>query len=198
VPQLLSNSRSTNASTINVDGVGLVLFERSRRARHVSISVKPFQGVRVAVPYGFSFQKAEEFVSSKTNWIKIHLEKMQQYEKECRFNSGVADDIDWTKAKTRLTRRLKQLAAKHGFAYNRLFIRNQKTRWGSCSGKNNISLNMKLVKLPDELIDYVLLHELVHTVKKDHSKDFWLEMDRLVGDGKKMASRLRRYGIGLL
>ena len=56
---------------------------------------------------------------------------------------------------------------------------------------------MKLVILPDELIDYVILHELVHTRKKDHSKAFWAEMDKLVGNGKKMASRLRSYGIGL-
>ena len=56
---------------------------------------------------------------------------------------------------------------------------------------------MKLVRLPDELIDYVILHELVHTRKKDHSKAFWAEMDKLVGDGKKMASRLKNHSIGL-
>ncbi|MFC1930119.1 M48 family metallopeptidase [Chloroflexota bacterium] len=88
--------------------------------------------------------------------------------------------------------------AKHcNFSYNRVFIRNQKTRWGSCSSKNNISLNMKLVKLPDELIGYVILHELAHTRRKDHSKAFWTEMDKLVGNGKKMASRLKSYGIRL-
>ena len=63
----------------------------------------------------------------------------------------------------------------------------------SCSIKNNISLNMKIVKLPDELVDYVILHELVHTHKKDHGKAFWIEMDKLVGEGKKMASRLKKY-----
>ncbi|MFC2072326.1 M48 family metallopeptidase [Chloroflexota bacterium] len=65
-------------------------------------------------------------------------------------------------------------------------------RWGSCSGKNNISLNMKLIKLPDKLVDYVILHELVHTHRKDQSKAFWTEMDKLVGDGKKMSSRLKK------
>lgn len=90
------------------------------------------------------------------------------------------------------------MADKHGFTYNRVFIRNQKTRWGSCSSKNNISLNMKAVLLPQELLDYVILHELVHTRIKNHSDDFWAVMNKLVGDGKDMASRLKEYGFGSL
>ncbi|MFC1954131.1 M48 family metallopeptidase [Chloroflexota bacterium] len=186
-----------NANTIDIDGVGKVLFERSKRARRVVISVKPFKGIRIAVPYRVSFNKAEEFVHSKIDWIKIQLEKMKQYEKEYDSRSGINEVIDREKAEKVLSRRLQQLAAKHRFVYNRAFFRNQRTRWGSCSRKNNISLNMKLIKLPDELIDYVILHELVHTHRKDHSKVFWAEMDKLVGDGKKMASRLRKCGIGL-
>ncbi len=186
-----------NATTIKIDGVGLVLFERSKRAKRVSISVKPFKGVRVAVPYGLSFKKAAEFVHTKADWIKIHLEKMKQYEKQGYFDPNPTNGIDRVEAKTVLTRRLQQLAKNNGFSYNRVFIRNQRTRWGSCSTKNNISLNMKLVILPDELIDYVILHELVHTRKKDHSKAFWAEMDKLVDNAKKMASRLRSYGTGL-
>jgi len=186
-----------NHYIVNIAGIGPVLFEQSKRAKRVSISVKPFKGVRVAVPYGVSFKKAEEFAQTKAAWIKIHLEKMKQYERQGYFNSNPADGTDRVEAKTLLTRRLQQLVKNNGFFYNRVFIRNQKTRWGSCSSKNNISLNMKLLKLPDELIDYVILHELVHTRRKDHSKTFWTEMDKLVGNGKKMASRLRSYGIGL-
>ncbi len=186
-----------NATTIKINGVGPVLFERSKRAKRVCISVKPFKEVRVAVPYRLSFKKAEQFARTKADWIKVHLEKMKKYERQGYFNSNPADGIDRVEAKTLLTRRLQQLAKNNGFSYNRVFIRNQKTRWGSCSSKNNISLNMKLVKLPDELIGYVILHELVHTRRKDHSKAFWAEMDKLVGNGKKMASRLRSYGIGL-
>ncbi len=186
-----------NSNIVKIDGAGSVLFERSKRARRVNICVKPFTGVRVAVPYGLSFQKAEGFVHTRIDWIKVQLEKVKRYEREYNLTSGANDDIDRVKATRVLTGRLKQLAEKHGFTYNRLFIRNPKTRWGSCSGRNNISLNMKLVRLPDELLDYVILHELVHTRKKDHGKGFWLEMDKLTGNGKKMASRLREYGIPL-
>ncbi len=177
--------------------MGPILFERSKKAKRLSISVKPFKGVRVAVPYGLSFKEAAQFAQTKADWIKIHSEKMKQYEREYNFRQDTADEIDRAKAKTLLTMRLKQLAKNNGFSYNRVFIRNQKTRWGSCSSKNNISLNMKLVKLHDELIDYIILHELVHTRKKDHSKAFWAEMDKLVGNGKKMASRLKSHSIGL-
>ena len=185
------------AVTVKIHGIGTVLFERSKRAKRVIISVKPFNGVRVAVPYRLSFHKAMEFVRTKADWIKIHLEKMEQYEREYNSRPGIEEAIDKEKAKEVLTGKLEQLAEKHGFVYHRVFFRNQKTRWGSCSSQNNISLNMKLVKLPDELMDYVLLHELVHTRRKDHSKAFWAELDKIMGDGKKMASRLRKYGIGL-
>ncbi|MFC2052082.1 M48 family metallopeptidase [Chloroflexota bacterium] len=181
-----------NAITVEINGIGSVLFERSKRARRVIIAIKPFREVRVAVPYRVSFNKAEEVVHSKIDWIKMQLEKMKQYEQEYNFTSGVNNNIDKTQAKSMLIGRLKYLAEKHGFTYNRVFIRNQRTRWGSCSSKNNISLNMKLIRLPDELVDYVILHELTHTHKKDHGKAFWTEMDKLVGDGKKMSSRLKK------
>lgn len=186
-----------NGITVEIHGVGLVLFERSKRAKRLNISVKPFHGVRVAVPYASSLKKAEEFVHTKAAWLNRQLEKIKQYEEKYNFNPNNAGYIDKAKAKKTLVKRLKWLASKYGFSYNRVFIRNQKTRWGSCSSKNNISLNMKLVRLPDELVDYVILHELAHTIKKDHSKAFWAEMDKLVGNGKQMSSRLRHYGMEL-
>ena len=187
-----------NSNTVEIDGVGPVLFEHSKRAKHVNISVKPFTGVRVAVPDGLSFKKAEAFVYARTDWIQRHLYRMKQYEKENKIASDASVGVERAKAKRRLTRRLKHLAEKHGFTFNRVFIRNQKTRWGSCSHSNNISLNMKLIRLPEELMDYVILHELVHTRFKNHSSDFWSELSRLVGNGKSMASSLREYGVGLL
>jgi len=186
-----------DSKIIDIKGVGPVLFERSKRAKHLNISVRPFTGVRVAVPRGSSFEKAMRFVDAKRGWIRKYLGRMKLVERERRALADNGVDIDTAAAGEQLVGRLKALAAEHGFTYNRVFIRNQRTRWGTCSSKNNISLNVKLVKLPDELIDYVILHELVHTQVKNHGQPFWLEMDRLVGDGKKMQSRLKEYGLGL-
>jgi len=186
-----------DSRTINVDVVGLILFECSIRAKRVIISVKPSNGVRVAIPNRVSFKSALEFVNLKKPWIQKHLVRIKRMESQRQaVDSSVI--VDKVEAKKKLTNRLKQLAVQHGFTYNRVIIRNQKTRWGSCSHKNNISLNMKLVLLPDELVDYVILHELVHTRKKNHSKSFWVELDNYVGNGKDFASRLRKHRSNLL
>ena len=106
--------------------------------------------------------------------------------------------INRAEAKHKLITRLKELAEHYGFTYNRVFIRNQKTRWGSCSSKKNINLNMKLAVLPDRLMDYVILHELVHLKIPNHSKDFWTALDRFVPNAKILKAELRKYSPGLL
>ena len=188
----------THSSTVEIDGVGQVLFERSNKAKNLNISVKPFIGVRVAVPDGLSFRKAEEFVHTKRGWIQRQLVRMKQYEDKAEASPAPTEDIGRAMVKRKLTRRLRYLAAKHGFTYNRVFIRNQKTRWGSCSGKNNVSLNINIIRLPEEMMDYVILHELAHTQVKNHGNEFWTLMNKLVGNGKEKAVRLREYGMGYL
>jgi len=183
---------------IEIDSVGQMLFERSNRAKHIRISVKPFKGVRVAVPYGVSFDQARQFAQSKRNWIKKHLYKMKQVEKEHESFSKHSTEINRAEAGKKLVNRLDELSEQHGFSYNKVSVRNQKTRWGSCSSKNNISLNMNLVRLPDEMIDYVLLHELVHTRIKNHSHEFWAELDKLVGDAKGMGKKINEYKVGFI
>lgn len=84
-----------------------------------------------------------------------------------------------------LPHRLKELASIHGLKYNRVSIRKTKTRWGSCTHDNNINLCIHLMKLPDSLIDYVLLHELAHTVEKNHSSRFWDLLSAMLGANAK-------------
>jgi len=174
--------------------VGPVLFAASLRAKHLSITIKPDRTVRVTIPRGVSRTTARKFLQSKIPWIKKHLTRLQRLHQS--YSQTEAAPVDRTKAKAALTTRLNFLAQKHGYTYNRLFIRNQKTRWGSCSGKNNISLNMNLMRLPQELQDYVILHELVHIRCKNHSRKFWAHVDKLVGDSKKLKKELKKYRLG--
>jgi predicted metal-dependent hydrolase len=178
---------------VNVNGIGPVLFEHSFRARRIIISITPQKGVRVAVPGRTSINSALEFVLKKKPWIRKQLASIAENESQNKALANTFAAIDREEAKKQLTTRLKQLAEKNGFNINRVFIRNQHTRWGSCSHKNNISLNVKLVVLPDKLVDYVILHELVHTRIHNHSQRFWSELDKYVGNGKFMASKLRNY-----
>ena len=181
---------------IEIEGIGPVLFERSKRAKHLIINVKPFTGVRVAVPYGVSWEKAEKIVHGKMGWIQKQQAKIEMIRE--KYGSLELGRMNKAAARRTLINRLEELADWHGFTYNRVFIRNQKTRWGSCSAHNNINLNIKLSLLPDELIDYVILHELLHSRVKNHSREFWGEMDRLVGGrAKNLAKQLKEFGLGL-
>ena len=188
---------NTQATTIDIPSLGPVLFTASSKAKHLSITIKPDRTVRVAIPQGVSPAAAMNFLKSKTSWVKRHLDTLQMLQQNRAQGSLPA--LGTTSAGSVLSARFNQLAGTYGFTYNRLFIRNQRTRWGTCSSRNNISLNINLLRLPQELQDYVMLHELVHTRHKNHSRDFWAEMDRLarrgglVGDAKKLRKQMRNY-----
>ena len=94
--------------------------------------------------------------------------------------------------------RLRELAAAHGLAVNGVSIRNQQTRWGSCSSGGRISLNWRLVQMPDDVRDYVLLHELMHLRVRNHSPRFWREVERVCPDHEESRRWLRHQGRELL
>ena len=184
------------SKTVKIKGIGPVLLEQSLRAKRVNISVKPPERIRVAVPKGVSFREARKFLYAKLDWVRYHLDKIKILELQRQFAPKQAP-INKSKARVFLVNRLNELAEKYGYKYHKVYIRRQRTRWGSCSAKNNISLNMNLIRLPGELIDYVILHELAHTKHKNHSKKFWQEMNKLVGDGKGLQKKLKKYRLSL-
>ena len=168
--------------------VGTVKYIGNNRAKRIIISIKP-EYVRVVIPKRQSFKNAQKFVESRLDWIKTNKQKMNLHLEKKRN----LPEIDRKVARKILCRRIGELAQQHNFVYNRVSIRKQKTRWGSCSTKNNINLNANLLHLPPELMDYVLLHELVHTRVKNHSKDFWDELETVVPNARQVDRRLKDY-----
>lgn len=96
-------------------------------------------------------------------------------------------------AETLLPQRLETLARSHGFSYNKVTIKQMKSRWGSCDQHRNIVLNLYLIQLPWENIDYVILHELTHTEVLRHGPDFWQAMARVLPDAKRLRKAMHAY-----
>lgn len=96
-------------------------------------------------------------------------------------------------AKLYLPERLSFLAEKFNFQYKGVSIKNMKSRWGSCTSANQINLSLHLLRIPEELSDYVLLHELCHTVHKNHSAKFWNLLSTVCEEAKKKDKEMRKY-----
>ncbi|MCB1191833.1 MAG: DUF45 domain-containing protein [Leptospiraceae bacterium] len=96
-------------------------------------------------------------------------------------------------AKVFLPTRVESLASMFGFTYKRVFIKNMRSRWGSCSSVNNINLNLHLLRLPNELVDYVILHELTHTIHKNHSQKFWKHLISILPNTKVLDKQLSDF-----
>jgi len=181
-----------NHTTIEIDDI-TVNFMRHRFSRHITIRVVPFKGVRVTVPAAASYKDALDFVVHKKDWIKNSLCRMRRIEDQHKLFNDSVDRVDMDKAREMLKVRLDQIARANGFSYNRLFVRRQKTLWGSCSARRDISLNACLSVLPAELMDYVIVHELVHTVVRSHNRDFWERVMRIVPQAAMLRRKLRHY-----
>ncbi len=107
--------------------------------------------------------------------------------------------LKWHKryAKRHITKRLKEIAKEYKFKYNKVFIRDQRTKWGNCSTQKNLSFNWRLIKTPDFVIDYLIFHELVHTRTMNHTAKFWTELRSLYPEYPEAVKWLDRYGNSL-
>ncbi|MCF7803439.1 MAG: M48 family metallopeptidase [Candidatus Marinimicrobia bacterium] len=181
--------------TIHIDQIGPVRFERSKRAQRLNISLRPFAGIRVAVPPGVPLHTARKFVLSKQRWLARRTDQMRETEAQHQWMVDALRDLEPSSVKKELRQRLDDLSQRHMLPYNAMTLRHQKTRWGSCSSQNNISLNIQLVLLPDEFCDYVLTHELVHTEVKNHGTKFWEHLGKIIDHPKRVDSQLRQYPI---
>lgn len=181
--------------------VGEILLSPSSRARRVSISVRVSGEVRLSYPARMPAKRALGFLDEKCDWILAARERM------ARRRAMLPPQLPPAEQKTRieelrraaredLPERIARLSAATGLRYEKLSIRASRTKWGSCSGQNHISLSLYLMTLPEVLRDFVILHELCHTVHHNHSPRFHALLDRLTGGREKELSReLRRYTI---
>jgi len=205
---------------VKYQDIGEVRYVNSTRAKNLSIRINQKGEVRVTIPRWVSRRKAELFLESKKHWIQTKLGQLKSISGNgSMLNVGDimyvrgkaipiepekgdqnAEDTIWRllqkEAFVYLPERVMELAAAHGFIVSGVKVRRMKTRWGSCSAKNSINLNSWLVMLPERLSDYVILHELVHTKHRDHSKKFWDALDEIItGSSKILRKELRSQRI---
>ena len=162
--------------------IGEVLIVKSSRSRSVSIRVHPVRGVRVSVPRLVPYAAAVAFFKMKRGWVLEVMAKQKERFKDVKVASPDEVSELRLRAKSELPQRLAQLASRYGFTYNRVAIKHNATNWGSCSTKNNINLNINIVRLPLVLQDYILLHELCHLRHHDHGDGFHLLLEHLLTD----------------
>lgn len=107
--------------------------------------------------------------------------------------------LKWYKrfAKRHISKRLAEIAKEHKFKYNKVFIRDQRTKWGNCSTEKNLSFNWRLIKTPHFVIDYLIFHELVHTRTMNHTNKFWIELRSLYPEYEQAVKWLDKYGNSL-
>lgn len=172
---------------------------QSLRARRVSIRVRPSGTVRLTYPRGVSERRALAFLEEKVAWIVKARERLAERRRALPPELSEVErkqQIERLRreAKLDLPPRIERLSTATGMRYAKLSIRATRTKWGSCSGQNHISLSLFLMTLPEELRDFVILHELCHTLHHNHSPRFHALLDRLVGGQEKALNKaLRAY-----
>jgi predicted metal-dependent hydrolase len=209
-----------NQNIVEYYGIGAVTYVKNRHARNFSIRINSSGEVRVTIPAFASRKLAEQFLLSKKDWVLSRLSTLKKEEAgahrvqmgetilvrgtpvriELRNREQEAEEALWRlllkEARSYLPGRVIALSSLHGYGYSGLKIRKMTSRWGSCTHKKGINLNSWLMMLPDHLIDYVILHELVHTRYPHHGPEFWTELDRVTGGvSKTLRMELRKRKI---
>lgn len=177
-----------------VDNIPLEIIRSSRRT--ISIEIKP-SGIIVRAPRRMSSQEISAFVIKKKAWIEKHWLQMQERQ-QMREQQGTytAEDLKALAEKARVVipEKVRHYAPLVGVDYGRITIRNQRTRWGSCSSKGNLNFNCLLMLLPDDVIDSVVVHELCHRKHMNHSAQFYAEVEKVFPEYKRCNRWLNENG----
>lgn len=183
-------------NTFRDEEIGEVALCRSRRARRITVSVRPDGAVRLTYPRCGSQRDALAFLAERREWVRQARAKLPAERLTPRDEATRSARIEELRrqAKEVLPERVAAIAAELGMQYGRVTIRASRSKWASCSARNDLSLSLYMMLLPEPLRDFVIVHELCHTVHKNHSHAFHALVDSLVGGReKKLTQELRRY-----
>lgn len=184
-------------TTMNQEIVKLI---RSNR-RTISLEITPSGQVLVRAPRHISKVEIQRFVEGKSSWLAKHLQKreedMDSLQAEGRFTEEEIEKM-LKLAKQVIPEKVAYYARLMEVNYGRITIRKQKTRWGSCSLEGNLNFNCLLMMVPPEVLDYVVVHELCHRLEMNHSSRFWLQVENVIPNYRKLRKWLKEHGSWLM
>ncbi len=173
---------------------------QSKRARGIRLSVASGGVFTVSAPERMKESRIEECIVKKSAWV---LDKIRYFSKfppiisTKRINRKKHFAEHKEKARELVTKRLAHFNKHYGLTWNRVAIRNQRSRWGSCSRKKNLNFNYKIALLPPHLADYIIVHELCHLGELSHSPRFWSLVAETLPHHRALRKELRKVGINL-
>ena len=180
---------------------GIRVIRSSRRT--LSLQVRHTGEVIVRAPMRASLGEIESFVRKNRAWLERHLAKVEEEKKNAEMSAAPPLSMEEIRALADralqvIPGRVRHFAPLVGVTYGRITVRNQRTRWGSCSGKGNLNFNCLLMLAPPEVLDYVIVHELCHRKEMNHSPRFWAEVERIIPDYKTYEKWLKTEGSRIL
>lgn len=159
----------------------------------MSLQVRRDGSVIVRCPFRMPDAQVKAFVREHLDWIEKHVEAVREQAEDCPLFTESEIRRYREKARRVLTEKAGEWAEKMGVSYGRIAIRQQATRWGSCSAKGNLNFNWVLILVPEELQDYVVVHELAHRREMNHSSRFWKLVAEQIPDYAARRRRLKEY-----
>ena len=178
-----------------MSGIPYTLIRSKRKT--ISIVIKPTGEVEVRCPTRCSKRQVDAFVMSKEDWIRKHLEAIEVRPQLPVLTAEQLIDLANTAAAV-LPVKVRHFASEMGVSYGRITIRSQRTRWGSCSPKGNLNFNCLLMLAPEEVQDYVVIHELCHRKEMNHSPKFWTEVEKICPNYRVHRKWLKDNGASLI
>ena len=186
--------------TIVIMGYEDIRIIKSKR-KTIEIQIKPDMSVIVRAPLYATKKEVLRFIEEKTDWINKNINQMMiQQSNQLKVDKLTNDQLKKLAedAMLYIPGRVKYFAEIICVNYGRITIRNQKTRWGSCSAKGNLNFNCLLMLVPNDVIDYVIVHELCHRLEMNHSKIFWSHVEAVLPDYKISRKWLKDNGNSII